>query len=154
MRDYAREMAAYTRGRGHLTCTFRGLDVCRNQEEVLARTGYEPDRDEENPSDPFSVPMARDILCPGRKCRITCICLRTRSSKGRRKRRPRPGERRRRPSGEKMRKSWKRFHPHLREGGAESKGRLEEKGSCACGREGKEKNVRPRQSIFWWTAIM
>ena len=50
MRDYARETAAYTRGRGHLTCTFRGYDVCRSQEEVLARIGYEPDRDEENPS--------------------------------------------------------------------------------------------------------
>ena len=50
MRDYAREMTAYTRGQGHLTCTFWGYDECRNSDEVIERAGYDPDRDEENPS--------------------------------------------------------------------------------------------------------
>ena len=43
-------MAAYTRGMGHLTCTFWGYDQCQSQEEVIKAAAYDPDRDEENPS--------------------------------------------------------------------------------------------------------
>ncbi len=50
MRDYARQITVYTRGRGHLTCNFWGYDECRNSEEVIDRIGYDPDGDEENPS--------------------------------------------------------------------------------------------------------
>ena len=50
MREYPREVAAYTRGMGHLTCTFWGYDQCQSQEEVIKAAAYDPDRDEENPS--------------------------------------------------------------------------------------------------------
>lgn len=50
MREYPREVAAYTRGMGHLTCTFWGYDQCQSQEEVIKTAAYDPDRDEENPS--------------------------------------------------------------------------------------------------------
>ena len=50
LRDYGREVAAYTRGEGRLTCTFGGYGPCRDQEEVVAALGYDPERDEANPT--------------------------------------------------------------------------------------------------------
>ena len=49
LRDYGREVAAYTRGRGRLSCTNWGYAPCHNQEEVVAAMGYDPERDVENP---------------------------------------------------------------------------------------------------------
>ena len=49
LRDYGREVAAYTRGRGRLCCTGGGYAPCHNQEEVVAAMGYDPERDVENP---------------------------------------------------------------------------------------------------------
>ena len=49
MRDYQMEVNAYTRGQGHLTCTFRGYEPCRNAEEVIENIAYDPERDTENP---------------------------------------------------------------------------------------------------------
>ena len=51
LRDYAREVAAYTRGRGRLFCTLRGYAPCHNQAEVVAALGYDSLRDTENPAD-------------------------------------------------------------------------------------------------------
>lgn len=50
MRDYQREVNSYSRGRGKLTCTFRGYEPCHNAEEVIEISGYEPDRDLDNPT--------------------------------------------------------------------------------------------------------
>ena len=50
MQDYAAELAAYTRGRGRLTLTVDGYDVCRDAERVIREIGYDPDRDTANPS--------------------------------------------------------------------------------------------------------
>ena len=49
LRDYGREVSAYTRGRGRLSCTSGGYAPCHNQEEVVAAMGYDPERDVENP---------------------------------------------------------------------------------------------------------
>ncbi len=51
MENYWQEVASYTRGRGHLSCTLRGYERCHNAEEVIAAIGYEPERDVENPAD-------------------------------------------------------------------------------------------------------
>lgn len=51
LRDYAREVASYTRGRGKLFCTLKGYEPCHNQDEVLAEIGYDSQRDTENPAD-------------------------------------------------------------------------------------------------------
>ena len=48
--DYQREVTAYTRGKGRLSCTLEGYQACHNTEEVVERTGYDAERDEENPS--------------------------------------------------------------------------------------------------------
>ena len=48
--DYAREVAAYTRGRGRLQLRAAGHRPCREQEAVVAASGYDPDRDIDDPS--------------------------------------------------------------------------------------------------------
>ncbi len=50
MRNYYAELAAYTRGRGRLSCTFRGFEPCREQEKIVAEIGYDPERDTDNPT--------------------------------------------------------------------------------------------------------
>ncbi len=50
VQDYQQEVAAYTRGEGKLTCTFRGYEPCHNPLEVIERVGYNPERDMENPA--------------------------------------------------------------------------------------------------------
>ena len=51
LRDYGQQVAAYTRGRGRLSCTAGGYAPCHNQEEVAAELGYDPERDTDNPAD-------------------------------------------------------------------------------------------------------
>lgn len=48
--DYQKEVISYTRGRGKLSCTLAGYDICHNTEEVLAECAYDPDNDLDNPS--------------------------------------------------------------------------------------------------------
>lgn len=50
MRDYQKEVVSYTRGRGKLFCTLRGYSPCHNAEEVIEQTGYDSERDLENPT--------------------------------------------------------------------------------------------------------
>ena len=51
MRGYPREVAAYTRGRGQLSCTVRGYAPCHNADEVIERIGYDCAHDVENTPD-------------------------------------------------------------------------------------------------------
>lgn len=51
MRGYAREVTAYTRGRGRLFCTLKGYEPCHNQAQVVAAAGYDSERDTDNPAD-------------------------------------------------------------------------------------------------------
>ncbi len=50
MRDYQKEVVSYTRGMGRLSCSIKGYMPCRNQEEIVAAIGYDPERDPENPT--------------------------------------------------------------------------------------------------------
>lgn len=50
MRDYQKEVIAYSRGRGHLFCTLKGYEVCHNQEEVVSQMAYDAEADLENPT--------------------------------------------------------------------------------------------------------
>lgn len=50
MREYASEVAAYTRGHGRLFCSSGGYEPCHNQEEVLEAIGYDSEQDLENPT--------------------------------------------------------------------------------------------------------
>ena len=51
VRGYWTEVAAYTKGRGHLFCTLKGYEPCHNAEEVIASIGYDAERDTLNPAD-------------------------------------------------------------------------------------------------------
>ncbi len=51
MRDYAKEVVQYTRGKGRLSCTLSGYEPCHNADEVIAAIGYDPDADTDNPCD-------------------------------------------------------------------------------------------------------
>ena len=51
LRDYAREVTAYTRGQGRLLCTLAGYRPCADQEKVVLDIGYDPERDVDNPAD-------------------------------------------------------------------------------------------------------
>lgn len=49
-RAYAKEVIAYTRGKGKLTTSVRGYEICHNAAEVIAKAGYIAERDVANPS--------------------------------------------------------------------------------------------------------
>ena len=51
MGDYAAELAAYTRGRGRLSCSLAGYRRCHNAEEVIAAAHYDPEADVDNTPD-------------------------------------------------------------------------------------------------------
>ena len=51
LRDYAQEVAAYTRGRGRLLCQPGGFRPCADADAVIAASGYDPERDVENTPD-------------------------------------------------------------------------------------------------------
>ena len=50
MRGYQKEFTAYTGGRGRMTVSLKGYDICHNQEEVLAESTYDSEADLANPT--------------------------------------------------------------------------------------------------------
>lgn len=50
MRDYQKQVVAYTSGRGRLFCNLKGYAPCRDQEEIVRSTGYDSEHDLENPT--------------------------------------------------------------------------------------------------------
>jgi small GTP-binding protein len=48
--EYQREVAAYTGGRGSISCTLKGYLPCHNPQDVIEAAGYDPDADMDNPS--------------------------------------------------------------------------------------------------------
>ena len=50
MKNYQKELTAYTRGMGKIFCSLKGYEPCHNAEEVIEMIGYDPERDVENPS--------------------------------------------------------------------------------------------------------
>ncbi|HQL37451.1 MAG TPA: TetM/TetW/TetO/TetS family tetracycline resistance ribosomal protection protein [Bacillota bacterium] len=50
MRNYQKDVTAYTKGMGRLFCSLKGYGPCHNAEEVIASIGYDPERDVENPA--------------------------------------------------------------------------------------------------------
>ncbi len=49
-RDYQKEVTAYTKGRGHLSCSLKGYAPCHNAQEVIEKRGYDPEADLRNPT--------------------------------------------------------------------------------------------------------
>ena len=47
---YSREVVAYTKGLGVFYCTFSGFGPCHNENEIIEKSGYDPEKDMRNPS--------------------------------------------------------------------------------------------------------
>ena len=64
LRDYARDVAAYTRGRGRLGCEVAGYFPCHNTEAVVAALAYDPAADLENTPDSVFCSHGAGITIP------------------------------------------------------------------------------------------
>lgn len=50
MRNYQKEVTAYTKGLGRLFCSLKGYEPCHNSEEVIENIGYDSEMDMANPT--------------------------------------------------------------------------------------------------------
>ena len=50
MRNYQKEVVAYTKGLGRLFCSLKGYEPCHNAEEIIESIGYDSERDMKNPT--------------------------------------------------------------------------------------------------------
>lgn len=50
MRGYQQEFTAFTKGYGRLFLRLKGYEPCHNQQQIIEESGYDPDRDLENPT--------------------------------------------------------------------------------------------------------
>ena len=64
VRDYFTDVAAYTRGRGQLSCAVRGYETCQNQDEIVASLGYDAERDTDNPASSVFCDHGGSITIP------------------------------------------------------------------------------------------
>ena len=64
LRDYARDVASYTRGRGRLSCEVAGYFPCHNTEAVVAALAYDPAADLENTPDSVFCSHGAGITIP------------------------------------------------------------------------------------------
>ena len=64
LRDYFADVAAYTRGRGQLSCAVRGYEACQNQAEIVASLGYDAERDTDNPASSVFCDHGGSITVP------------------------------------------------------------------------------------------
>ena len=62
--DYAREVAAYTQGRGRLSCSLRGYEPCPDQEAVLAGIDYDPLADLDNSPESVFCSHGAGVIVP------------------------------------------------------------------------------------------
>ncbi len=52
---YQQTLTAYTSGLGRLGCSLAGYDLCHNEAEIIEASGYDPERDIDNPADSVFV---------------------------------------------------------------------------------------------------
>ncbi len=64
MRNYHREVAAYTKGLGRLSLNLAGYKPCHNAEEVMAKVGYDSERDAENPTGSIFISQGTGFFVP------------------------------------------------------------------------------------------
>ena len=64
LRDYFADVAAYTRGRGQLSCAVCGYEACQNQDEIVASLGYDAERDTDNPASSVFCDHGGSITVP------------------------------------------------------------------------------------------
>lgn len=73
LRDYQREVTAYTKGRGRLSLWYRDYEPCHNEEEIIGQAGYDPEADLENPTGSVFCSHGAGLWYPGIRWRTICI---------------------------------------------------------------------------------
>ncbi len=66
-RHYARQVAMYTRGEGHVALEHAGYQPCADQDALVAAIGYDPERDTENPADSVFCSHGAGVIVPWRE---------------------------------------------------------------------------------------
>lgn len=51
MKDYQKEVTAYSKGLGRLFCSIKGYEPCKNANVIIKEIGYDPDKDLDHPCD-------------------------------------------------------------------------------------------------------
>ena len=64
LRDYARDVAVYTRGLGRLSCVPAGYFPCTETEKIIEAIGYDPERDVENTADSVFCSHGAGVVVP------------------------------------------------------------------------------------------
>ena len=64
MKNYQKEVIAYTRGHGRLSTQFGGYGPCHNAEEVIQSIGYTPEYDVENTADSVFCTQGTGTIVP------------------------------------------------------------------------------------------
>lgn len=64
MSDYAREVVAYTHGKGRFTCRTEGYFPCHNADEVIASMYYDPEADVDNTPDSVFCAKGAGFVVP------------------------------------------------------------------------------------------
>ncbi len=62
--DYAREVAAYTHGKGRFSCRVEGYFPCHNTDEVMVQFGYNPESDMDNTPDSVFCSHGAGVIVP------------------------------------------------------------------------------------------
>ena len=69
LRGYPVELAGYTHGRGRVTLSLDGYRPCHNAEEIIAASGYQPERDLDNSPDSVFCAHGAGFVVPWDKVR-------------------------------------------------------------------------------------
>ena len=64
LRDYQENVNAYTKGLGSISCTFKGYMTCHNEEEIIEKIAYDPDKDTINLSSSVFCAYGSGYLVP------------------------------------------------------------------------------------------
>lgn len=62
--DYQDDVTGYTRGQGIFRAEADGYDICQDAEEIIARSGYDPDLDLRNPSSSVFCEHGKGVSVP------------------------------------------------------------------------------------------
>ena len=64
LRGYVRDLAAYTRGEGRMSCVSGGYAPCPEQDAIVQASGYDPERDTANPADSVFCQHGAGVIVP------------------------------------------------------------------------------------------
>ena len=77
IRNYQASLVTFTKGMGHITLSNAHYNRCKNSEEVIASSNYNPEADIDNPADSVFCSHGAGVIVPWYevkdKCHVPCI---------------------------------------------------------------------------------